>query len=251
MQEQSIGGMLRSAREAAGLSVAQVSAATRIREPIIHRLEQDDYEECGGDFYARGHVKAVAKAVGLDPDALVHLYDQQHGGAPQPVRAASVFQADRRVTMRERRGPNWSMALVAALAVVVVIGLVRVFGGASDQVRTADVEPVPAVPEVPRKHPAKETKRRPAAAGQAGPRQVVVRVKAKRTSYVHVRDADGRPLFAGDLKAGTVSTWRAQREVALLFGDAGAVSVQVNGKDMGKPGDRGEIIRRTYGVSAP
>lgn len=96
MQEQSIGAMLRAARQTAGLTVAQVSAATRIREAMIHCMEQDDYGQCGGAFYARGHVRAVARAVGLDPEATVHLYDQQYGGPPQPMPASAVFQADRK-----------------------------------------------------------------------------------------------------------------------------------------------------------
>ncbi|MFB9625174.1 helix-turn-helix domain-containing protein [Nonomuraea helvata] len=249
VQEQSIGAMLAAARRSAGLTVEQVSAATRIREAIIHGLEQDDDSQCGGDFYTRGHVKAVAKAVGLDPEATVHLYDQQHGGAPRPVAASAVFQADRKIHVPERRGPNWSMALGVALAIVVVFGLMRVLGGASDQVRTADVQAASARPSVPPNMPVVE---RPKPASERARKGIVtITIKAKRTSYVQAHDAKGRKLFAGTMKEGETSTWQAEDRVNLLLADASAVSLQVNGKKVGRLGGKGEIVRRSFGAAKP
>jgi len=73
-----IGDTLAQARHQAGLTVAEVSQRTRIRETIIRKIEEDDYSECGGDFYARGHIRAIAKAVGADPGPLIEEYDAQH-----------------------------------------------------------------------------------------------------------------------------------------------------------------------------
>jgi hypothetical protein len=66
---------LADARQRAGLTVAQVSERTRIRETVIRGIERDDYSGCGGDFYARGHIRGIAKAVGADPGPLVEEYD--------------------------------------------------------------------------------------------------------------------------------------------------------------------------------
>ncbi|HSZ43637.1 MAG TPA: helix-turn-helix transcriptional regulator [Trebonia sp.] len=81
----SIGGALAGARQRAGLTVADVSAHTRIRQPIIRAIEHDDFGVCGGDFYARGHIRAIARTVGLDSEPLVHEYDAAHPhGQPVP-----------------------------------------------------------------------------------------------------------------------------------------------------------------------
>jgi Helix-turn-helix domain len=50
----SIGDALAEARRQAGLTVAEVSHRTGIRETIITAIEGDDYSACGGDSYARG-----------------------------------------------------------------------------------------------------------------------------------------------------------------------------------------------------
>lgn len=250
MQEQSIGAMLSAARQAAGLTIAQVSAATRVRESIVQALEQDDYGQCGGPFYARGHLRAVAKAVGLDPDATVHQFDQHHGGAPKPMRASAVFQTDRQIHLPERRGPNWSMALGVALAVAVVFGILRVLGGAGDQVRTGDMHAASARPSVPPNTPITESPR-PKPTVLSGKNVVTVRMKAKRSSYVNVHDAKGRKLFAGTLKAGKTSTWRAANRVDVLIADAGAITVHVNGKRVTGLGTPGQVVRRSFGPPKP
>jgi len=74
-----IGGALAAARSEAGLTVNQVSERTRIRRTIIHAIEQDDYSPCGGDFYVRGHIRAIARVVGTDPAPLIEEYDTAHG----------------------------------------------------------------------------------------------------------------------------------------------------------------------------
>ncbi len=73
-----IGEALAQARREAGLTVTQVSEKTRIREAIIRDIEQDDYSACGGDFYARGHIRAIARAAGTDSEPLIRQYDAAH-----------------------------------------------------------------------------------------------------------------------------------------------------------------------------
>ncbi|MGI5269944.1 helix-turn-helix domain-containing protein [Nonomuraea sp. CA-218870] len=241
MQEQSIGATLAAARQSSGLTVEQLSQITRIREAIIKAVERDEFAESGNDFYIRGHVKTIARAVGLDPEAVVHRYDQEHGGAPKPVRAAAVFQTDRMLRLAERRGPGWTTALAVALAVVVVFGVVKVLGGASDQVRTARGERPAA--SVPPNSPFTEA---PPAVAMARKNMVVVTVEATRRARVTVRDAKGRELFDGSLKAGRIATWRAQSRIDFEVADAGTVLVQVNGKKMRAVGEPGQRVRRSF-----
>ena len=74
----SIGAALADARWRAHLTVDEVSHRTRIREAIIWGIEQDDFSACGGDAYARGHIRAIAQAVETDPDPLIAQYDQTY-----------------------------------------------------------------------------------------------------------------------------------------------------------------------------
>jgi cytoskeleton protein RodZ len=73
-----IGAALADARWQAHLTVDEVSHRTRIREAIIWGIEKDDFSACGGDAYARGHIRAIAQAVGTDPDPLIAQYDETY-----------------------------------------------------------------------------------------------------------------------------------------------------------------------------
>jgi cytoskeletal protein RodZ len=66
-----VGEQLLNARLSSGLTARQVSETTRITLEMLHSLEAGQFEDCGGDVYARGHIRAYARALGLDPEPLL------------------------------------------------------------------------------------------------------------------------------------------------------------------------------------
>ena len=115
----SIGATPAAARRHAGLTVAEVSQRTRVRENIIEGIEHDNYAACGGDFYARGHIRAVAEAVGADPAPLIEEFDERWRSSPE-LTAAEVFQPSMPLRKRERRRVRWTGIL--AVLVLAVLG---------------------------------------------------------------------------------------------------------------------------------
>ena len=115
----SIGATLAAARRRAGLTVHDVSQSTRVTEPIVDGIEHDDYAECGGDFYARGHIRAIARAVGEDPEPLIEEFDSTWRSARETT-AAEAFQPSMPLRTRERRRVRWTAVL--AVLVLAVIG---------------------------------------------------------------------------------------------------------------------------------
>ena len=141
----SIGATLAAARRRAGLTVSEVSQRTRVTEPIIRGIEQDDYAACGGDFYARGHIRAIARAVGEDPLPLIDEFDSTWRSAKE-ITAAEAFQPAMPLRKRERRRVRWTAFL--AVLVLAVLGFAgykfasRV--GASPHATAASHGPSPA-----------------------------------------------------------------------------------------------------------
>ena len=127
----SIGEVLAVARRRAGLSVAQVSEQTGMREPVILDIEGDDYSACGGEFEVRGHIRVLAAAVGADPGPLIAAYDSARRGGPalagevtEPIPPVRVPPGrSEPVTPAATGGRRRRPALVVALGVVLVAGL--------------------------------------------------------------------------------------------------------------------------------
>lgn len=124
-----IGETLATARQDAGLTIVDIARATCIRETIIGAIERDDFELCGGHFYARGHIRSIAGAIGIDPQPLVEQYDAEHGGSPRAAIPTHGLDPAPVSLGAQRRRPNWSMVLAAVLLVVVVFGLFQLVDG--------------------------------------------------------------------------------------------------------------------------
>jgi len=240
----SIGQVLTGARLAAELTVEQVGAETSVRVPIIEAIEQDDFSRCGGDFYARGHIRALARAVRADADGLVAQYDDAHGGAPVATRPLPAFEAEQ--LRPERRRANWTGAMVAAtLVVIAVIGFNLVGGKTRDAAAESGVAPSakPSAAAAPLVAPEPTAKAKPAVAAVAVPKTVTLKVSAEGgDSWLQVTNASGKTLYRDDLAQGAAQTFTDAKELSVVFGNAGAVHLWVNGKDAGKAGADGQVV---------
>ncbi|EMF53155.1 helix-turn-helix domain-containing protein [Streptomyces bottropensis] len=255
----SIGRALQQARIAAGLTVDDVSNATRVRIAIVHAIEHDDFSPCGGDVYARGHIRNLARAVRIDPAPLMEQYDEAHGGRPAPTPAAPLFEAER--IRPERRGPNWTAAMVAAIvAVIAFVGFTAFDGGDDDGSGTQVAEgstpttskPAPSKPRTDK--PDADPKPDPTdSAIAAAPRdKVTVRVSASDgRSWISAKDHNGRLLWDGLLKQGESKTFQDGSKIDLVLGDAGAVQLYVNGKKIEDDFQPGQVERLTYTKGDP
>jgi cytoskeletal protein RodZ len=132
----SIGATLAAARRHAGLTVAEVSQRTRVRENIIQGIEQDHYAACGGDFYARGHIRAIAEAVGTDSVPLIEEFDERWRSSPE-ITAAEVFQPSMPLRKRERRRVRWTGILAVLVLAVLGFAIYKFVAGAGHTQRPA------------------------------------------------------------------------------------------------------------------
>lgn len=246
----SVGADLAAAREEARESVEDVSRATRIRGELIRRMEQDDFAGCGGAVYARGHLRAIAAHLGIDPAPLVAAFDKEHGGDDVPA-AREIFEHEV-LAMPERTGPNWTAAMAVTAAVLLVVALVSLFntdhGAAPLDSTRALTSPTPSVTAAP---PTSAAPKPDALAGQIPGSGVFLRVRVTNSkSYVTVR-ADGKTAFQGLLTAPALRDFSATHAIHLVIGNAAAVQLVVNGHDLGSPGRPGEVVRLDFGPGDP
>jgi cytoskeletal protein RodZ len=219
----SIGETLADARRQAGLTITQVSRETRIRESIIRDIEQGDFSACGGDFYARGHIRSIAGVVGTDPVPLISEYDAEHG-PPGAMRAADVFEPSTPIKIRERRSP--SLGLIVGLVLLVIIGfgayrLASHHGGAS----AAAAPPThrPTARATPTVHPS------PSATPTSS--DVVIHLTANEDCWVLMTSSgSGSQIYMGVVPAGASVTWTEKQAVSVRLGNPGGVVLTVNGK---------------------
>ncbi|SFC52982.1 protein RodZ, contains Xre-like HTH and DUF4115 domains [Nocardioides terrae] len=234
-----IGPELAAARTRIGLTVDQLADRTRIRPHVIEAIEVDDFGPCGGDFYARGHLRTLARVLGVDAAPLLEHYSASYADAP--IDARRVFEAELATgaggpIRRMKGGPNWSVLAAAVMAIVLAWSVARL-------VLDGSATTPPPAPSL--------------GSGSAGtgnpygklaPAVPVTITAAGGGTEVVVRDAGGDVVFSGSLAFGESKTLRASPPVRIQASD-GSATVAVDGGKAAAVGKTGEAAQQTYTVN--
>jgi hypothetical protein len=120
----SLGATLRQARTTRKLACEQLASTTRIPLRIIVAMEQDEWAKVPGGLFARGYLRAYAREVGLDGDALAAQYDAEHAPPPEvPEEASSIAGAGTARAVLRLRFPSLPDASRRWLTGTATIGL--------------------------------------------------------------------------------------------------------------------------------
>ncbi len=236
-----IGPELAAARTRVGLTVDQLAERTRIRPHVIESIEVDDFTPCGGDFYARGHIRTLARVLGKNAEAMVAEFDARYATAP--VSPRKVFEAELAggltggVRTPVGSGQNWLLLIGTVLLLVLVWSGVRLFAGEDNQMLetppalngSAGLGNVYGGPTAPAVEPVSTT---------------VTAVTAGTS--VEIRDAGGALVFEGDLVIGASKTVEVEPPVTVSSDNGGALSVRIDGKDVGFLGKPDQPATQTY-----
>ncbi|MEO5710963.1 MAG: RodZ domain-containing protein [Nocardioidaceae bacterium] len=241
-----IGPELAAARVRVGLSVDELADRTRIRPHVIESIEVDDFAPCGGDFYARGHLRTLARVLGKDPAPLLTQFDDRYATAP--INARRVFEAELSTGMTGSMrsnvgGPNWALLVGVVLALVMVWGVVRLFAAQPQELLQ---NPAPVLNGSAGVDSGPATAGAASAPAPAGKPIRVTLVGAQADTKVVVRNGAGEVVWAGEIVLGEKRVVKATPPVTVRATNAGALETQVNGKDRGPLGELGQPGRHTF-----
>lgn len=127
--EETVGEMLLAARERCGMSLDQISQETKIPVPTLRHLETDSFEALPARVYVKGFLRTYAAALGLDPQQLLSKYEVQSGQTHHS--RGDLWEIEEQTV--EEKLPAVRLVrrffIPALLIVIVVLVLVRLFGG--------------------------------------------------------------------------------------------------------------------------
>jgi cytoskeletal protein RodZ len=232
---------LAQAREAAGLTVEQISALTNIRAAVIKDLEMNSVEICGGIAYARGHIRTITKvlnqktpkSVSFDADLIVAEIEaaQSEDGRKIIDRLAENNVADK---PREKKRIKFR-TLASISAAVLSIGFVA-------QVAISNVSNIDV--DTSQITTTRKSFQNEAASTPAGVNLVVTGISGK--SWIGLTNANGEQVFNGQISSGQVATFNDPQLIKAVIGNAGAVKLNLNGSDLGVAGAEGEVVRLDF-----
>ena len=195
-EPETVGGRLRDARIAAGLSAEDVAARTKIAVRHLNAIEENRFGDLAGRAYAIGFSRSYARAIGLDEAEITDAVRRQlavEDAVWAPPRADTFEPGD------PARIPRVRLAWLAAVGAVAVIVLLFVFW----PTYLSPAGSLPGLAEEPRSAVvARPTALPKPAAAMADPQNRVVFTATEESVWVKFYDADGKQLFQKEMVKG-------------------------------------------------
>ena len=244
-----LGSTIGDAREAARISLESLSDSTSIRMGLLTEMENNNFAHCGGDTYARGHLRTIANRIGLNPQILLDLYDDQHSTEKRAMQDLLVENNIMQVP-REKKTVSWKVPALVSVTILFVIASAQIV--TSNQ--SSSPAPAPTVSSSKSAAPAPTPSQSaattesaapaPAVTSKSGPVSLTL-VASRGNSYIHII-VDGKTAEKGSMFQGETKSFTGKNVVSIYLSNPAGLDLTLNGKQLAPLGGKNEEVRRTF-----
>jgi cytoskeletal protein RodZ len=240
-----LGEFLQQARENAGLSVDELAHIVNLRPGLIRAMESNDFLPCGGDTYARGHIRNIAQITRINSQELLAMYDAEHSVDSRSIHSQLVDN-NAAAIRSENRKLSWKILVGASLSIVLLIGVAQFAISAVDSepattsMVTEEVEPS----QTPTPSPTASAA--PSATSSTVNNELTLSIAATRGNSNIDVVIGGVSVYRGPLFQGESKSFVGENSISVYLGNAGDLDLTLNGEKLAPLGDRNQEIRKTF-----
>lgn len=236
-----LGEVLASARATSRVTLEDLAGLTSIRPGLLSEMEQNNFRHCGGDIYARGHLRNIAPKIGLDATMLINLYNEEHSVESRSINEM-LSEGNVSQLPREKKNISWKVPAAFSLTVILVLAIVQIVisNVASDNtdapvvIESASPSPTPTVS-------AEST----ATSSPIGGGVEMTITAARGNSLIDIV-VDGKSIDKGSIFQGETRSFSAATSISIYFSNPAGLDVTVNGEPLAPLGGQNEEVRRTF-----
>ena len=238
-----LGEFLQQARENAGLSVDELAHIVNLRPGLIRAMESNDFLPCGGDTYARGHIRNLAQITRINSQELLAMYDAEHSVDSRSIHSQLVDN-NAAAIRSENRKLSWKILVGASLSIVLLIGV------AQFAISAVDSEPATTsmvTEEVePSQTPTPTASAAPSATSSTVNNELTLSIAATRGNSNIDVVIGGASVYKGPLFQGESKSFVGENSISVYLGNAGDLDLTLNGENLAPLGERNQEIRKTF-----
>ena len=239
----SLGALITKSRTDARLSIEDLAKATNIPVTLLREMENDNFKKCGGETYARGHLRNIAAKLGIDERIFLDLFETEVTAPAKPIRE---MLNENNVTMsyQEPKRISWKVLAAGSAAVLILFAGVQFFFSNVDNGNEPEI--FIATSATPSQEAVESVAPSTAASPEITGGVNVELVASRGTTWLLATNENGEVLFSGQVRQGSSKSFNEAAQVNLRVGNAGGVDISVNGKDVGSIGANREVVNLTY-----
>lgn len=246
--EKTVGTILREARLAKRLSLAEAEKGTSIRSRYLEALERDEYDKIPGEVFLKGMIRNYGNFLGLDGPELVNMYKASAAGvSAEAVKAAKIREVEKVKLNIQLKDPRdigsgtgrFELPHVDLKQVLAGVGVLVVLAGGYFAIPKAldyfqnRYQSVASAP-----------KEQLVAKAPVVWDKVQVEIEATGDCWLEAQ-ADGKEIFAGMLRAKDKKSLEAKEKLIVKYGNIGVMKIVFNGKSVDLQGEHGVAVK-TY-----
>lgn len=238
-----LGEVLSSARASSRLSLDDLASLTSIRAGLLSEMEKNNFSHCGGDIYARGHLRNIAPKIGLDANQLMDLYNEEHSAESRSINEMLAENNVARVP-HEKKSISWKVPAAFSIAIILVLAIAQIVitnvnsENPIKPLATATATPEPSASAVATEAASPTTS--PVGGG------VTMSITAARGNSLIDIVVDGQHVAKGSIFQGESKSFEATTSISIYFSNPAGLDVTVNGELLAPLGGQNQEVRRTF-----
>ena len=240
-----LGEFLQKAREDAGFSIDELAHIVNLRPGLIKAMESNDFLPCGGDTYARGHIRNISQITGSNAQELLAIYDAEHSVDSRSIHSQLVDN-NAAAIRSENRKLSWKVLVGASLSIVVLIGIAQFAIGAIDSEPTTTLMVIEEVEPTQTPTPSPTASVTPTATSSIVSNELILSIAATRGNSNIDVVIGGVSVYKGPLFQGESKTFDGENSISIYLGNAGDLDLTLNGEKLAPLGERNQEIRKTF-----
>jgi cytoskeletal protein RodZ len=240
--QMNLGELLSAARNSAGLSLDELSAITSIRAGLLSEMERNNFVHCGGDIYARGHLRNIAPKIGLDASKLIEIYDAEHALENRSINEMLVESNVTKVP-QEKRNLSWKVPAAGSLVIVLIFLVIQIV---VTNVNSENTSPVAVQSQSPSPEPTRSmTNETETVTPQSGTGVDLTIAAVRGSSRIDIV-IDGVHVDKGIILQGESKSFTSDTSISIYFSNPAGLDVTLNGELLPPLGGQNEEVRRTF-----
>ena len=240
-----LGEFLQQARENAGLSVDELAHIVNLRPGLIRAMESNDFLPCGGDTYARGHIRNISQITGANAQELLTMYDAEHSVDSRSIHAQLVDN-NAAAIRSENRKLSWKVLVGASLSIVVLIGVAQFAISAVDSEPAATSMVIEKAEPTQTPTPSPTASAAPTTPSSTVNNELTLSIAATRGNSNIDVVIGGASVYKGPLFQGESKSFVGESSISIYLGNAGDLDLTLNGEKLAPLGERNQEIRKTF-----
>jgi cytoskeletal protein RodZ len=221
-----VGPALRRAREIGGTTLEEAARDTKLTVEQLQGLESEDFELLGEEVYVRAMLRTYAQYLGLKPGKVMSAYAKHVDEPEPPPPPAKLGRVEQALAAARIRDNQRFLLLAASVVLLAAVAVGIVAHGGAPKPAAIPTATAPFVAPTP-------------ATG--------VGVTVQATAGVEITaESDGGLQQTVSLGPGESISFMASDRLVLSTSDGGAVTIVLNGHDLGVPGTSGEPWSHTF-----